>query len=143
MYSADDRCAGSPRRHPRSLEQILRLGGPGARCREAVTAQHAAYIATSEYGTNSILAFYLPRDVRSSRPSEAMRYTNLLSIDQSLLRRSTGLYLTSARRRGRTAASALRFCRPADDDRARPPGRSVSKRFGLYRLSGYRGGLPY
>ena len=111
--------------------------------REAVTAQHAGYIATSEYGTNSILAFYLPRDVVIFQASEAMRYTNLPAIDQSLLRRSSGLYLTSAKE------DEVERLRPHYDsvvllttiERARRG--DPFETFRLYRLNGYRGGLPY
>jgi 4-amino-4-deoxy-L-arabinose transferase-like glycosyltransferase len=111
--------------------------------REAITAQHAGYIATSEYGTNSILAFYLPRDVVIFQASEAMRYTNLPPIDQSLLRRSAGLYLTSAKEdeveRLRPHYESVVLVATIERARRSDP----FETFRLYRLSGYRGGLPY
>ena len=109
----------------------------------AMRAEHAGYIATSEYGTNSTLAYYLPPGAPVFQASEPARYTYLPPIDQGLLASSTGLFLTSAE----------------DDqvDKMRPHFASVElistirrnrrgdpiEEFHLYLLSGYRGGLPY
>jgi 4-amino-4-deoxy-L-arabinose transferase-like glycosyltransferase len=110
---------------------------------EIAAAEHAGYIATSEYGTNSILAFYLPRDMTVFQASEAVRYSYLPPVDQGLLGRSAGLYLTSAK------DDKVQDIRPHYDsvvllrmiDRARRG--EPFEVFHLYRLSGYRGGLPY
>jgi 4-amino-4-deoxy-L-arabinose transferase-like glycosyltransferase len=110
---------------------------------EAMRAEHAGYIATREYGTNSILVYYLPRDTVVFQASEPWRYTNLPPVDQAMLAATTGLFLTSA-----NADKA---------DELRPHFNSVEliatiqrgrtgdpiEAFHLYRLTGYRGGVPY
>jgi hypothetical protein len=109
----------------------------------AAAAQNASYIATSEYATTSILSFYLPRNLTIFQATEAMRYTNLPPIDQSKLAQSTGLYLAAAnddrveefRRHYDSVVliSTIQRSRRGDPFEA----------FRLYRLSGYRGGLPF
>ena len=110
---------------------------------EAAAAQHAGYIATSEYATNSILGFYLPHGPVIFQATEAMRYTNLPLIDQELLAKTTGLYLAAE-----NDDHVQEFRRHYDSvvlistiQRARRGDPFES--FRLYRLSGYHGGLPF
>jgi 4-amino-4-deoxy-L-arabinose transferase-like glycosyltransferase len=130
---------------PAAADPLSRFAGWAGLARDARAAMigdGASYIATSEYGTNGALSFYLP-DVLVFQASQAIRYTNEPPLDQSRLIGTTGIYLT-----------AMRF-----DDSAglRPHFDSVEllgtiqrtrsgdpiEPFRIYRLTGYRGGLPY
>lgn len=111
--------------------------------RAAAAAQQAHYIATNNYGTDAILAFYL-RDIPVFQTSEAIRYVSLPPIDQTLLNRTTGIYVAGPDDDDELAQMRERF------DSVAPVSTIWRTRKGdpieayrVYRLTGYRGGLPF
>ena len=78
-----------------SARYFRRLGAMGGGHRARGAARMVpAYIANAEYDTDAELAFYL-RDIPVFQTSEKIRYEFLPPIDQSLLARSTGIYVAS------------------------------------------------
>jgi len=110
--------------------------------RAVADARHAGYIATSDYGTDSTLAFYL-RDVTVFQISEAIRYVFMPPPDQALLGRTNGIYimapefddLVEVRKHFESVEQISTIWRTRDGDPIEP--------YGIYELKGYRGGLPY
>jgi 4-amino-4-deoxy-L-arabinose transferase-like glycosyltransferase len=113
-----------------------------ADARAAADAQHAGYIATSDYATNATLAFYL-RDIPVFQTSEAIRYVFLPPLDQSLLARTTGIYVAESplddlerlRQHFDSVELIATIWRARDGDPIEP--------YRVYALKGYRGGLPF
>jgi 4-amino-4-deoxy-L-arabinose transferase-like glycosyltransferase len=105
-------------------------------------AERADYIATNEQGLDGALAFYL-RDISVFQTSEAIRYESLPSVDQALLHRATGLYVVEAslddvarlQKHFDSVDLVSTIWRTRDGDLIEP--------YHLYRLTGYRGGLPF
>jgi 4-amino-4-deoxy-L-arabinose transferase-like glycosyltransferase len=110
--------------------------------RAVADARHAGYVATSDYGTDSTLAFYL-RDVTVFQISEAIRYVFMPPPDQALLGRTNGIYimapefddLVEVRKHFESVEQISTIWRTRDGDPIEP--------YGIYELKGYRGGLPY
>ncbi len=110
--------------------------------RAVADARHAGYIATSDYGTDSTLAFYL-RDVPVFQTSEAIRYMFLPPLDQALLGRTNGIYITAppfddlaqVQKHFDSVELITTIWRSRDGDPIEP--------YSIYELKGYRGGLPY
>jgi len=104
-------------------------------------AQQADYIVTNEQGLDGALAFYLP-DITVFQASESIRYESLPPVDQALLRRATGIYISAA------PVGDLAILKGHYDSvefvstiwRAR--GDEPIEPYYIYRLKGYRGGLP-
>jgi 4-amino-4-deoxy-L-arabinose transferase-like glycosyltransferase len=113
-----------------------------AQTRAVAEAQHAGYITSGDYGTNATLAFYL-RDMPVFQASEAIRYIFLPPIDQTLLARTTGVFvaapdvddLAELQRHFDTVALIATLWRARDGDPIEP--------YRVYRLAGYRGGIPF
>jgi 4-amino-4-deoxy-L-arabinose transferase-like glycosyltransferase len=113
-----------------------------SKARAAAIGQHADYIATNEQGLDGALAFYL-RDMTVFQTSEAIRYASLPPVDQALLRRGTGLYVVEAslddvarlQEYFDSVKPISTIWRARDGDPIEP--------YHLYRLTGYRGGLPF
>jgi len=113
-----------------------------SKTRAVANAQHADYIATNEQGLDGALAFYL-RDMTVFQTSEAIRYESLPPVDQALLRRAVGLYVVEAslddvarlRQYFDTVEPVSTIWRTRDGDPIEP--------YHLYKLTGYRGGLPF
>ena len=114
-----------------------------AETRAAAQAQHARYITTNDYGVDGALAYYL-RDIPVFQITESIRYVSLPPVDQSLLARTTGIYLVTpyygddlARLRERfdSVEFVSTIWRTRKGDPIEP--------FHVYRLSGYRGGVPF
>ena len=110
--------------------------------RAVADAQHADYIATNEQGLDGALAFYL-RGMTVFQVSEAIRYVSLPPVDQSLLTRATGIYvalaplddMTEVRKHFDSVELVSTIWRARDGDPIEP--------YDIYRLKGYRGGLPF
>jgi 4-amino-4-deoxy-L-arabinose transferase-like glycosyltransferase len=110
--------------------------------RAVADARHAGYIATSDYATDSTLAFYL-RDVTVFQISEAIRYEFMPPPDQALLGRTNGIYimgpevddLVEVQKHFESVELISTIWRARDGDPIEP--------YGIYELKGYRGGLPY
>src|SRR5262249_3785201 len=110
--------------------------------RAAAAAQGADYIATSEQGMEGTLAFYL-RDIAVFQATEAIRYEALPPVDQNLLQRATGLYVTLP---GTDVAERLKKHYEAIEPVAgiwRTRNGDPIEEYRVYRLTGYRGGLPF
>ncbi len=110
---------------------------------KAMQAEHAGYIATSEYGVDATLLYYLPAGTPVFQASEPARYTNLPPIDQAMLASSTGLFLTSANNDKveeiRPHFASVELIDTIERNRRGDP----IETFHVYRLTGYRGGVPY
>ena len=113
-----------------------------AETRAVAKAQDAGYIATNDYGTDATLAFYL-RDIPVFQTSEAIRYIFLPPVDQALLTRTAGIYVTElpsedlARLQAHFDSVELigTIWRSRDGDPIEP--------YRVYALKGYRGGVPF
>ena len=106
-------------------------------------AQQALFIATNNYGTDAMLAFYL-RNIPVFQTSEAIRYISLPPIDQTLLTRANGIYvagpdpgddLPALREHFDTVEFISTIWRTRNGDPIEP--------YRIYRLQGYHGGLPF
>jgi 4-amino-4-deoxy-L-arabinose transferase-like glycosyltransferase len=112
-----------------------------AKTRVAAEAQQADYIVTNEQGLDGALAFYL-RDVMVFQASESIRYESLPPVDQALLRRAVGIYISLApvgdlallKSHYDSVELVSTIWRTRGDDPIEP--------YYIYRLKGYRGGLP-
>jgi 4-amino-4-deoxy-L-arabinose transferase-like glycosyltransferase len=110
--------------------------------RAVADARHAGYIATSDYGTDATLAFYL-RDIPVFQISEAVRYVFMPPPDQALLGRTNGIYimgpevddLVEVQKHFESVEPISTIWRARDGDPIEP--------YRIYELKGYRGGLPY
>jgi hypothetical protein len=104
-------------------------------------AQQAEYIVTNEQGLDGALAFYL-RDITVFQATESIRYESLPPVDQGLLRQATGIYVSAAPVGDLTLLKShydsvelvSTIWRTRGDDPIEP--------YYIYRLKGYRGGLP-
>jgi hypothetical protein len=113
-----------------------------ANVRAVADAQHAEYIATNEQGLDGALAFYL-RDTTVFQISEAIRYVSLPPLDQSQLKGTTGIYVAAAnpdditqlRQHFASVELISTLWRRRKGDPIEP--------YHVYRLNGYRGGLPF
>jgi 4-amino-4-deoxy-L-arabinose transferase-like glycosyltransferase len=109
--------------------------------RAVAAAHHAGYIANADYDTNAELAFYL-RDIPVFHTSETIRYGFLPPIDQTLLARSTGIYvlpppfakLVEIQKHFESVEPIATVWRTRDGDPIEP--------YRIYELKGYRGGVP-
>jgi hypothetical protein len=111
--------------------------------RAIADAQHADYIATDDYGINGALAFYL-RDITVFQASEAIRYASQPPLNQVMLARTTGIYLAAAYFRDdlpemKTHYDSVELVSTIWRTRRGDPIEPLR----VYRLSGYRGGLPF
>ena len=113
-----------------------------SKARAAANAQHADYIATNEQGLDGALAFYL-RDITVFQTSEAIRYQSLPPVDQVLLRRATGLYVVEASLDDADRLQAYFDSVEPVSTIWRTRDRDPIEPYHLYRLTGYRGGLPF
>jgi hypothetical protein len=110
--------------------------------RAVASAHDAGYIASADYDTNAELAFYL-RGMPVFQASEKIRYEFLPPIDQSLLARSTGIYVASEpsedlselQKHFETVEPIATVWRTRRGD--------PIKAYRIYALKGYRGGVPY
>ncbi|HYA05387.1 MAG TPA: hypothetical protein VEF90_05805, partial [Xanthobacteraceae bacterium] len=113
-----------------------------AETRAVAKAQDAGYIATNDYGTDATLAFYL-HDIPVFQTAEAIRYIFLPPLDQALLTRTAGIYVTElpsedlARLQAHFDSVELvaTVWRTHDGDPIEP--------YRIYALKGYRGGVPF
>ncbi|MFZ0422499.1 MAG: glycosyltransferase family 39 protein [Xanthobacteraceae bacterium] len=113
-----------------------------AETRAVAEAQHAGYIASGDYGTNATLGFYV-RDMPVFQASEAIRYIFLPPIDQTLLAGTTGVFvaapdvddLAELQKHFDTVALIATLWRARDGDPIEP--------YRVYKLAGYRGGVPF
>jgi len=112
-----------------------------AKTRVVAEAQQADYIVTNEQGLDGALTFYL-RDITVFQASESIRYESLPAVDQALLRRTTGIYISLApvgdlamlKSHYDSVELISTIWRTRGDDPIEP--------YYIYRLKGYRGGLP-
>jgi 4-amino-4-deoxy-L-arabinose transferase-like glycosyltransferase len=110
--------------------------------RAVASAHDAGYIASAEYDTNAELAFYL-RGMPVFQTSEKIRYGFLPPIDQTLLARSTGIYvaaeplqdLPELQKHFESVEPVATVWRTRDGD--------PIKAYRIFELKGYRGGVPY
>jgi 4-amino-4-deoxy-L-arabinose transferase-like glycosyltransferase len=110
--------------------------------RTVAREHHAGYIANAEYDTGAELAFYL-RDIPVFQTSETIRYEAMPPIDQTLLARTTGLYvalppfkdLADIKKRYESVEPIATVWRTHNGDRI--------KAYSVYALKGYLGGVPY
>ncbi len=108
----------------------------------AAVAQQAGYIATTGYVPAALFRFYLNDGPPVLQLSEALRYTNEAPVDQSVLAQNAGLYLAPA------AQDDIAALRPHFDSVTPLPPLVRARRgdaiaeYRVYRLDGYRGGLP-
>jgi len=113
-----------------------------SKARDAAIALNASYIVTDEQGLEGALAFYV-RDLPVFQMSESIRYESLPPVDQALLKRSTGIYLASPgfdvldrlRQHYDSTELASTIWRTRDGE--------PIEAFRIYRLKGYRGGMPF
>lgn len=110
--------------------------------RTVAAEHHAGYIANAEYDTGAELAFYL-RDIPVFQTSETIRYAAMPPIDQTLLARTTGLYvalppfkdLADIKKHYQSVEPVATVWRTRHGD--------PIKAYSVYALKGYRGGVPY
>ena len=110
--------------------------------RAVANAHSAGYIANADYDTNAELAFYL-RDIPVFQTSQAIRYEYLPPIDQTLLARTAGIYVTSPpfkdlpeiQKHFESVELISTIWRRRDGDHI--------KAYRIYEVKGYRGGVPY
>lgn len=124
------------------LSRFAGWAGLAAETRAVAKAQRSGYIATSDYGTDATLAFYL-RDIPVFQTSEAIRYIFLPPIDQALLTRTTGIYVTEL-----PTDDLARLQMHFDSVELvatiwRTRGGDPIEPYRIYQLKGYRGGVPY
>ena len=113
-----------------------------SKARDAAIALNASYIVTDEQGLEGALAFYV-RDLPVFQMSESIRYESLPPVDQALLKRSAGIYLASPgfdvldrlRQHYDSTELASTIWRTRDGE--------PIEAFRIYRLKGYRGGMPF
>lgn len=124
------------------LSRFVGWADLSAKTRVVAEAQQADYILTNEQGLDGALAFYL-RDITVFQASESIRYESLPPVDQALLRRANGIYISLAPAddlavlKGHYDSVELvsTIWRTRGDDPIEP--------YYIYRLKGYRGGLPF
>lgn len=110
--------------------------------RAVASAHGAGYIASAEYDTNAELAFYL-RGMPVFQTSEKIRYEFLPPIDQSLLARSTGIYVASEPSEDLSDLQKhFATVEPIGTVWRTRKGDPI-KAYRIYALKGYRGGVPY
>lgn len=130
---------------PAAQDPLSRFSGWAkltADVRAVADAQHAEYIATNEQGLDGALAFY-QRGITAFQVSEAIRYESLAPVDQAMLKRATGVYvalapsddITELRKHFESIELVSMIWRARDGDPIEP--------YDVYRLKGYRGGLPF
>jgi hypothetical protein len=123
------------------LSRFVGWADLAAKTRVVADAQQADYIVTNEQGLDGALAFYL-RDITVFQATESIRYESLPPVDQTLLRRTTGIYVSEApvgdlsvlKSHYDSVELVATIWRTRGDDPIEP--------YYIYRLKGYRGGLP-
>jgi 4-amino-4-deoxy-L-arabinose transferase-like glycosyltransferase len=105
-------------------------------------AHQAGYIATNEHSIGATLRFYL-RDAVVFQTSDPIRYDFMPPLDQRLLYRTTGLYLSVAPdddlERLKTHFDSVEQISTLWRNRN---GEAIEP-YRVYELKGYRGGVPY
>jgi 4-amino-4-deoxy-L-arabinose transferase-like glycosyltransferase len=123
------------------LSRFAGWAGLSSETRAIADAQGASYVATNDYGLNAALAFYL-RDLTVFQTSESIRYASLPPLDQALLARAAGIYVTTPalddfprmQKHFDSVELIATIWRSRKGDPIQP--------YRIYRLKGYRGGLP-
>ena len=123
------------------LNRFAGWAGLSSETRAVANAQGATYVATNDYGLNAALAFYL-RDLTVFQTSESIRYASLPPVDQALLARGAGIYVTTLalddfprmQKYFDSVELIATIWRSRKGDPIEP--------YRIYSLKGYRGGLP-
>jgi len=123
------------------LSRFVGWADLSAKTRVVAEAQQADYIVTNEQGLDGALAFYL-RDIAVFQASESIRYESLPPVDQTLLRRTTGIYISAAPVRDLAMLKSHYDSVELVSTTWRRCGDDPIEPYYIYRLKGYRGGLP-
>jgi 4-amino-4-deoxy-L-arabinose transferase-like glycosyltransferase len=124
------------------LDRFVGWSELSAKARAAAAGEQAGYILTDEQGMEGALAFYI-RDLPVFQMSESIRYEALPPIDQAILKGTIGIYVASGpfeeRDRLQTHFDSIELVSTIWRTRNGIP----IEPYRVYRLKGYRGGIPF